>query len=82
MSKLYPGIYLGIVTAADDPERRARLQVGVPALGIDASWAQPCVAYTGSRAAAKVPPAGTQVWIAFVGGRLDEPVWIGVLPRG
>jgi len=81
MGDLLAGLYIGIVQGTNDPDHRARVLVSVPALGSDTSWALPCVPYAASRAATKVPPVGAQVWIAFTGGRRDEPVWIGVLPR-
>lgn len=70
------GLYRALVVNADDPERRHRLLVSVPALdGFGERWALPCRS-PGSRT---VPKPGTAVWVAFEAGELDMPIWVGVL---
>lgn len=75
----YFGLYRGIVFAGSDPEMRGRVQVIVPSLSPDASWAMPCVPYLSGSTAIDVPPAGAQVWVAFERGDPELPVWMGVL---
>ena len=42
-----------------------------------AAWAMPCVPYSGVRQRKKAPAAGTPVWVAFEGGDVAKPVWLG-----
>jgi uncharacterized protein involved in type VI secretion and phage assembly len=74
------GKFPGKVTLNVDPEQRGRLQVSCPAVLGDGrnSWAMPCVPFAGSGVGFFVlPPVGANVWVEFVGGDPDYPIWSG-----
>jgi uncharacterized protein involved in type VI secretion and phage assembly len=76
----FHGIYPGKVENNVDPLGMARLQVSVADVGGSAvlSWALPCLPVTGSGMGMfTMPPIGGGVWIAFVRGDTDYPVWMG-----
>src|SRR4051794_32421889 len=68
------GIYPGICVSNQDPARKSRLQVKVPALADDPTeWARACVAPPGNAA---LPSVGDMLWVMFEGGKADHPVWL------
>lgn len=77
----YYGIYQGVVTKIDDPEKRARIKVTCPdVLGgtTESAWCDPCVpvAYdTGGDFC--IPSKEETVWLMFIGGDANKPVWLG-----
>ena len=74
------GLYRGVVMSANDPQRRGRLKVKVPAvLGNTVTpWAEACLPASARNAPpATLPAAGTPVWIQFEAGDTDNPVWVG-----
>lgn len=75
----YFGKYRGVVTDNDDPFRRGRLEVEVPAVfGSEAAWAMPCVPYAGAGVGFhSLPDPGAGVWVEFEGGDPSFPVWTG-----
>ncbi len=75
----YFGKYRGVVVDTDDPTRRGRLRVRVPAvLGGVESWAMPCVPYAGDGVGFfSLPPAGSGVWVEFEAGDPSYPIWTG-----
>jgi uncharacterized protein involved in type VI secretion and phage assembly len=75
----YFGKYRGIVTDNNDPTKRARIKVKVPAvLGDLESWALPCLPYTGAGMGSWViPENGSGVWVEFEAGDASYPVWSG-----
>jgi uncharacterized protein involved in type VI secretion and phage assembly len=75
------GKFRGVVDDNQDPDKRGRIKVKVPALLGDQStdWALPSfpcggLADTGWFA---VPQVSAQVWVEFEGGDLDYPIWTG-----
>jgi len=75
------GKFRGSVVDNQDPDKRGRLKLSVPALLGDQTtdWALPCfpcggLADTGWFA---VPQVGAQVWVEFEGGQIDFPIWTG-----
>lgn len=78
------GLYPGVVVNRDDPERIGRIKVSIPGLIDDESnWAFPrtgasvrdasgAVAYRGEM---NIPPVGADVFVQFVNGDVDKPVW-------
>jgi uncharacterized protein involved in type VI secretion and phage assembly len=74
------GKYRGLVVDRDDPERLGRLRVRVPSLLADATtgWAWPVAAYAGAGIGLfALPQVGDVVWVEFIEGDLDHPVWAG-----
>jgi uncharacterized protein involved in type VI secretion and phage assembly len=76
----FNGIYPGKVESNIDPLNMARLLVSVADVGGSAvlSWALPCLPVTGNNMGMfTAPPIGSGVWVQFVRGDSDYPVWIG-----
>jgi hypothetical protein len=75
MTKCF-GIYAGICLSTQDPERKSRVQVSVPALAsVTAWWARSCVWPTPSGIPV-LPSVGGMVWVRFEGGDPGRPVCI------
>ena len=74
------GLYRGLVTNTADPEGLGRLRAQVPAvLGqLETEWAWPVT--PNIRGIAPLGP-GDPVWIAFEGGEVRRPVWLGTWER-
>ena len=70
----YFGMYIGVVSAAGDPQQSGRVQVRVPALGTTA-WAVVSTPI-GSVTSGSVP-AGANVVVAFERGDPGRPVVLG-----
>jgi uncharacterized protein involved in type VI secretion and phage assembly len=75
----YFGKYRGTVSDNDDPTKRGRIKVKVPAvLGSVESWAMPCVPYAGQGVGFySLPAVGTGVWVEFEAGDPSYPIWTG-----
>lgn len=75
------GKYRGFVVDNDDPQKRGRLKVRVPAvLGEDVSdWAMPCMPFGGGPAYGwfAIPEVEAQVWIEFEQGDVNHLIWVG-----
>ncbi len=75
------GKYRGFVVDNEDPERRGRLRLRVPAVLADAvtGWALPCLPFGGlpQQGLFTVPGVDAQVWVEFEGGDLSCPIWTG-----
>lgn len=73
------GKYRGKVTNTDDPAKRGRVMVTVPAVLGDAEvWAMPCVPFAGDKVGMYfIPDVGTGVWVEFEGGDPSFPIWSG-----
>lgn len=81
MANKYYGLYQGIVTSIKDPEKRGRIKVQCPeVLGGDeeSAWCDPLVPvaydYGGDFF---IPPLGEAVWLQFIAGDSNRPVWQG-----
>ena len=75
----YFGKYRGTVSDNEDPTKRGRLKVKVPAVlaGLEV-WAMPCVPYAGEKVGFySLPPSGAGVWVEFEAGDPSYPVWTG-----
>lgn len=72
----FPGLYRGIVRRINDPQKKNRIVVVVPAVNGDGEldWALPCFPVHGKL---RKPQPGEPVWVAFEHGDIDFPVWIG-----
>jgi hypothetical protein len=77
----YYGKYRAVVTDNQDPDKRGRLKVNVPALlgETEIGWAMPCFPYGGGadRGCYMVPEAGDGVWVEFEAGQISFPIWSG-----
>lgn len=77
----YYGVYQGVVTNINDPEKRGRIKVICPeVLGGDeeSAWCDPLVqvAYDNGGDFC-IPEVEEMVWIMFIAGDIDRPVWTG-----
>lgn len=79
--KEYFGLYMGKVTRTDDPEERGRVKAIIPdVLGVDtdSAWCEPCVTVAYDEGGDFcVPPIDEFIWIQFVGGDPNRPVYMG-----
>lgn len=85
----YYGKYRGFVVDNQDPQRRGRLRLIVPAVlgDVPTGWADPCVPYGGGRNFGNfdIPPITrggggsytTGVWVEFEQGNPQYPIWVG-----
>jgi uncharacterized protein involved in type VI secretion and phage assembly len=76
----YYGLYRGIVTNNDDDQSLGRIKAQVPTVlgDVESGWCMPCVPYAGDQVGiAFLPEVGSGVWIAFEGGDVSYPVWVG-----
>ena len=80
------GVHLGIVTSVEDPDRKGRVQVQLPAIdpsGEAKIWARVAVPYAGNNFGAfLIPGVDSEVLVAFVAGDAGWPVVIGGLWNG
>ncbi|HEY7397605.1 MAG TPA: phage baseplate assembly protein V [Gaiellaceae bacterium] len=78
------GLYRGLVTDNDDPQKLGRVKANVPTVlgDVESGWCMPCVPYAGDNVGvAFLPEIGSGVWIAFEGGDVSFPVWLGCFWR-
>jgi uncharacterized protein involved in type VI secretion and phage assembly len=74
------GKYPGTVRNNIDPNQKGRLLVEVGDVGgnMISTWASPCLPVVGPNMGIfTVPPIGAGVWVEFVRGDPDFPVWTG-----
>jgi uncharacterized protein involved in type VI secretion and phage assembly len=74
------GKYRGFVQDRNDPGKLGRLRLKVPSLLGDAQtgWAWPALPYAGANLGFFfVPQVGDLVWVEFVEGDLEHPIWSG-----
>jgi hypothetical protein len=75
--KRFYGLYQGICIDNSDPDGAYKIKLQVPQVLGQAvtNWAQPCIppgtTYT--------PAVGQVIWVMFVAGDPNFPVWIGAL---
>lgn len=77
----YYGIYQGVVTNIEDPEKRGRIKCKIPdCLGgeTESAWCDPLsfVAYDNGGDFC-LPQVKEAVWLAFIAGDVNRPVWLG-----
>lgn len=77
----YYGLYQGVVTNINDPEKRGRIKVKCPdVLGGDteSAWCDPLVqvAYDNGGDFC-IPEKDELVWLQFIAGNANKPVWLG-----
>ena len=73
------GKYPGFVVDNQDPDKRGRLLVTVPGVVDESDWALPCMPFGGlaDHGWFMVPEVHAQVWVEFVAGDIDRPIWTG-----
>lgn len=78
--KKFFGVYPAKCVDNSDPDTKYRIKVKIPQISGDAvsNWAFPCTPVSANRASL-VPALNSTVWVMFVGGDPNFPVWIGVL---
>lgn len=77
----YYGMYQGIVTRVNDPEKRGRIRVKCPTVlgrSAESAWCDPVVpvAYDNGGDFC-IPLKGETVWIQFIEGNANKPVYLG-----
>ena len=74
------GIYPGKCVDNVDPESKYRLKLQIPQVYGNAvsNWAFPCMPVSASPSTL-IPGLGRTVWVMFIGGDPNFPVWIGVM---
>jgi len=78
----YYGIYAAQVVDNQDPETRGRVKIFCPTIAKDAelkAWAEPCfqIVPGGGYGGYYRPEVDDWIWVSFVHGNLDKPVWLG-----
>ena len=77
----YYGIYQGVVCNIKDPEKRGRIKVKCPDVLIGetvSAWCDPCINVAVDNGGdIAIPPIDEAVWIMFIGGDANKPVWLG-----
>ncbi|MFI0848334.1 phage baseplate assembly protein V [Mesorhizobium sp. IMUNJ 23232] len=74
------GKYPGVVKDNVDPLKSGRVEVEIPTvLGAQRVWALPCVPYVGKGGLGfhAIPDTGCNVWIEFIAGDRNHPIWTG-----
>lgn len=79
--KKYYGLYQGIVTNINDPEKRGRIKVRCPEVlggAVESAWCDPLVpvAYDNGGDFC-IPTKDEAVWLQFIAGDVNRPVWQG-----
>jgi len=73
---LFHGLYMGQVVNNMDPEKLSRVRVRVPGLiDTESNWALPKGGGSEKWGKNCVAPNGCDVYVQFVNGRIDQPVW-------
>lgn len=70
------GIWPGTVVDRNDPLKLGRIKVSVPGiLEDDSAWALPRAGGAPQFGCVNVPPIGADVFVQFLGGRIEKPIW-------
>jgi hypothetical protein len=80
MRTRFYGMYRGVVSDNNDPNKLGRIKAKVPAVfgDVPSGWCMPCVPYAGPQVGiAFLPEVGSGVWIEFEGGDVSYPIWVG-----
>lgn len=77
----YSGLYRAVVSNVNDPEKMGRIKVVIPELlgdKAESTWCMPCipVCYDDGGDFC-LPKLKETVWIAFEGGSINKPVYLG-----
>jgi hypothetical protein len=78
IKRLY-GVYRGVVQSNKDPQKQRRLKVQVQTTGSETTeWAWPIEP---SSIHTEVPVVGQGVWVTYIGGDPEFPVWLGAFGK-
>jgi hypothetical protein len=78
IKRLY-GVYRGVVQSNKDPQKQRRLKVQVQTTGNETTeWAWPIEP---SSIHTEVPVVGQGVWVTYIGGDPEFPVWLGAFGK-
>lgn len=73
---LLPYVYPGTVVRNDDPDRLGRVTVRVPGIiETESTWALPRAGGAAKWGANAPPPVGADVYVQFLAGRVDQPIY-------
>lgn len=73
--ELIPYTHLGKVVDRDDPDNLCRVRVKIPGVMERSAWARPRGGGSKNAGSASVPPLGADVYVDFIGGNPEMPVW-------
>lgn len=76
----YFGVYRAIVTNISDPQQRGRIKVICPKVlcGAESAWCEPIIPFCKDNGGDfYVPSVNEAVWLMFIEGNVDNPVYIG-----
>lgn len=76
----YYGIYPCFVTTNKDPDKRGRVRVKCPLILNDkeTTWCEPCYPNAIDNGGdIFIPPKGEAVWVMFIEGDVNKPVYLG-----
>lgn len=77
----YFGIYQGVVSSIKDPEKRGRVKVKCPEVlggSTESAWCDPVVPVAFDNGGDFcIPSIGETVWLQFIAGNANKPVYIG-----
>jgi Type VI secretion system/phage-baseplate injector OB domain len=78
--KRHYGVYRGVVKDNKDPQKQRRLKISVPqTTGTEVTeWAWPVEP---SSIHTDLPVVGQGVWISYIGGDPDYPIWMGAFGK-
>lgn len=72
----YDGLYVGRVVKRDDPDMDGRVRIQIPGvLDEPSAWAKPMGGGSPLWGHVAVPPLGADVYVQFINGRLEQPVY-------
>jgi hypothetical protein len=70
------GVYAGKILRRDDPEKRGRVKVVIPGIvEPESAWALPRTGGARRWGANDVPPQDADVWVQFVNGDVNVPIY-------
>jgi len=76
--KRWYGKYKGRVRDISDPRGRGRVKVVIDEILEHPTWAEPCVPFAApNQGWLMLPPVGGDVWVEFMGGNRQFPIWTG-----
>lgn len=70
------GVYAGTIVNRDDPDKLGRIKVVIPGvIEPESNWALPRSGGARRWGGVHIPPVGADVFVQFIGGDPDQPIW-------